>query len=120
MADAEGLNAPAGTMSTTAVARLGRSAGGLRPWHAGSEPSKYVGSPRRSWTGQTLEEDLPLLRHRRGNPETEPCWTLRSTVDHGPGTRSSPVTGQARRRRMGCRITPSPQRGGKAHDRGQA
>src|SRR5438067_8059037 len=102
-ADAEGLNAPEGNMSATDVARLCRSAGVLRPWHAGRETSKHVGSPRRSWTWKTLEDGLQLLRHRRGNPDTEQCWHLRSTVAHGTGKRSRTVTGNARRLRMGCR-----------------
>src|SRR6266705_4565732 len=113
MADAEGFHAPEGTMRATDLARLGRSAGVLRPWHAGRETSKNVGSPRRSWTGKTWEDGLQLLRHRRGNPETEPCWNLRSTVDQGTGKRRSTVTGKARRIRLGCLITQSTQRWGK-------
>src|SRR5437667_3767939 len=68
IADAEGFNAPEGNMRATDVARLCRSAGVLRPWHAGRETSKNVGSPRRSWTWKTLEDGLQLLRHRRGKP----------------------------------------------------
>src|SRR2546428_9821310 len=114
IADAEGFNAPEGNMSATDVARWCRSAGVLRPWHAGRETSKKnLGSPRRSWTGKTWEDGIQLLRHRRGNPETEPCWHLRSTVDHGTGKRRSPVTGKARRIRLGRLITQRPQRWGK-------
>src|SRR5712691_5747240 len=110
VADAEGFNAPEGNMSATDVARLCRSAGVLRPWHAGRETSKNLGSPRRSCTWKTLEDGLQHLRHRRGNPETEQGWNLRSTVEHGTGKRRRPVTGKARRMRRGCRITQSTQR----------
>src|SRR6266536_1733434 len=114
MADAEGFHAPEGHRSATDGARWGRSAGVLRPWQAGRETAKkHVGSPRRSWTGKTWEEGLQLLRPRRGNPDTEPGWHLRSTVDHGTGKRRRTVTGTARRLRLGCRSTPSTQRWGK-------
>src|SRR5215216_5901324 len=94
-ADAEGLNAPEGNTSAPDLARLCRSAGVLRPWHAGREASKNLGSPRRSWTWKTLEDGIQLLRHRRGNPDTEQCWNLRSTVDQGTGKRRSTDTGKA-------------------------
>src|SRR5262249_44209265 len=48
VADAEGLNAPEGNTRTTGMARGCRSAGVLRPWHAGREASKNLGSPRGS------------------------------------------------------------------------
>jgi hypothetical protein len=47
-ADAEGLNAPEGNTRTAIRARRCRSAGVLRPWHAGREASKNLGSPRGS------------------------------------------------------------------------
>src|SRR4030095_692132 len=112
-ADAEGLNAPEGNTSAAELARWCRSAGVLRPWPAGRETSKNLGSPRRSWTWKTLEDGIQLLRHRRGTPDTEQCWNLRSTVEHGTGKRRSTVTGKARRIRMGCLITHSTQRWGK-------
>src|SRR5262249_11480073 len=45
VADAEGLNAPAGTPCTTGRARRGRSADVRRPGQAGREASQHVGSP---------------------------------------------------------------------------
>ena len=41
-----------------------RSAGVLRPWHAGRDASGNPGGPFRS------PYDIPLLRHGRGNPDT--------------------------------------------------
>jgi hypothetical protein len=112
MADAEGLNAPEGNTSATDLARWCRSAGVLRPWHAGREMAKTLASPRRSCLWPTLEDGRQLLRHRRGNPATEQGWHRRSTVDQGTGTRRSPDTGKARRIRMGGRRTQSTQRWG--------
>ena len=119
MADAEGFHAPAGNMRATDVARWCRAAGVLRPWQAGSETSENLGSPRRSWTWQTWAEGRQRLRHRRGNPDTEQGWNLRSTADQGTGKRRSPVTGKARRIGRGCLLTQRPQRGGKPTPRGR-
>jgi hypothetical protein len=41
------------------VARRGRSAGVLRPWHAGSEASKPLGGPISSWDTREAEEYCP-------------------------------------------------------------
>jgi hypothetical protein len=101
MADAAGLNAPAGNMRATELARVWRSAGVLRPGQAGREPSKHLGRPRRAWTWKTVADGLPLLRHHRGTPATAQGWTRRSTVAPGTGTRRSPVPGPARRIRLG-------------------
>jgi hypothetical protein len=65
------------------MARRGRSAGVLRPWHAGREASKNLGGPRRSCPWKTLVYGLQLLRHGRGNPDTEQCWNLRTMMDYG-------------------------------------
>src|SRR5262249_60838089 len=43
---------PEGQTRPSVLARMGRSAGVLRPWPAGREASKHVGAPRRSCTGQ--------------------------------------------------------------------
>jgi hypothetical protein len=82
-ADAEGLNAPEGNTRPSDMARRGRSAGVLRPWHAGREASKNLGGPRRSCLWKMMVYGLQLLRHGRGNPDTEQCWNLRTIVDHG-------------------------------------
>jgi hypothetical protein len=40
---------------------------------------------------KTSVSGIPLLRHGRGNPDTEPCWSLRTAVAHaqaGGGVRS--------------------------------
>src|SRR5262249_62128188 len=52
VADAEGLSAPEGNTRPSGMARRGRSAGVLRPWHAGRETSKNLGGPRRSCRGK--------------------------------------------------------------------
>src|SRR3989442_14864493 len=83
------------------MARRGRSAGVLRPWHAGREASKNLGGPRHSWAWKVGEEGIQLLRHGRGNPDTEQCWHLSSTRAHAPGKRRSTVTGNARWMRLG-------------------
>src|SRR5215467_12171494 len=50
-ADAEGVIATAGNTRPAGMARQGRSAGVLRPWHAGRETSKTWGDPSSSCTG---------------------------------------------------------------------
>jgi hypothetical protein len=67
VADAEGLNAPAGTPCTTDRARRCRSAGVLRPWHAGREASKHWGSPIRAWDTRQAAEYC----HRESPPDAD-------------------------------------------------
>jgi len=112
-ADAEGLNAPEGNTRTSVLARRGRSAGVLRPWHAGREASKNLGGPKRSCPWKTTVYGLQLLRHGRGNPDTEQCWNLSVAVNHGAGRWRSTVTGKAHRMRLGSRIERSTRRWGK-------
>jgi len=45
-----------GNTRPAVLARMGRSARVLRPWHAGREASKHVGGPRRSWETRQVEE----------------------------------------------------------------
>ena len=52
------------------LAWMERSAGVLRPWHAGKDGSGNPGDPYGS------PYDIPLLRHRRGNPDTELSGSL--------------------------------------------
>src|SRR5262249_59060444 len=85
VADAEGLNAPEGNTRTTGMARRGRSAGGLRPWHAGREASKNLGGPRGSCTAHVTAYGIQLLRHGRGNPGTEQTWNLIAAAGPAPG-----------------------------------
>ena len=78
-----------------------------------------MGSTAETQLRNDLAQGIRLLSHERGNPDTEPCWNLRSTVEHGTGKRRSTVTGKARRIRMGCLITHSTQRWGKPTTRGR-
>src|SRR5262252_8425641 len=110
IADAEGFNAPEGNTRPSALARRGRSAGVLRPWHAGRETSKNVGGPQRSCPWKTTVYGIQLLRHGRGNPETEQGWNLHVAVEQGAGRWRSTVTGKAHRMRKGCLITQSTRR----------
>src|SRR3989442_821733 len=95
------------------MARRGRSAGVLRPWHAGREMSKNLGDPKRSYPWKTSVYGLQLLRHGRGNPDTEQCWNLRTVIAHVTGRWRSTVTGKAHRMRLGSRIERSTPRWGK-------
>jgi hypothetical protein len=67
IADAEGFNAPEGNMSPSERARRGRSAGVLRPWHAGRETSKNLGNPISSWEPRQAEE----YGHRESPPDAD-------------------------------------------------
>jgi RNA-directed DNA polymerase len=49
------------------LARRGRSAGVLRPWHAGREASKHLGGPISSWDTREAEEYC----HRESPPEAD-------------------------------------------------
>jgi hypothetical protein len=100
-------------------ARRERSAGVLRPRHAGRAASKPVGGPRHSWAWTDGAEGRQLLRPGRGDPDTAPGWTRSSTRAHAPGKRRSPVPGHARWRRLGSLRTPSPRRWGKPPTRGR-
>jgi hypothetical protein len=120
IADAEGFNAPEGNTRTSALARRGRSAGVLRPWHAGRETLKNLGDPKRSCTWEASVYGIQLLRHGRGNPDTEQCWNLRTAVHHATGRRRSTVTGKAHRMRLGSRIERSTRRWGKPTTRGRS
>src|SRR5262245_2470449 len=120
IADAEGLNAPEGNTRPSALARRGRSAGVLRPWHAGREASKNLGGPRGSCTAYAMAYGIQLLRHGRGNPETEQCWNLHAAAAAAaPGRRRSTVTGETRCMPRGSLITHSTQRWGKPTTRGR-
>ena len=120
VADAEGLNAPEGNTSASVMARMGRSAGVLRPWHAGREASKNVGGPKRSCPWKMTVYGIQLLRHGRGNPDTEQCWNLSVAVKHGAGRWRSTVRGKAHRMRLGSRIEHSTLRWGKPTTRGRS
>src|SRR5215510_3304596 len=119
IADAEGFNAPEGNTIPPTWRGGGRSAGVLRPWHAGREASKNLGGPRHSWAWKDGEEGIQLLRHGRGNPDTEQCWNLSSPRAHAPGKRRSTVRGNARWMRLGSLITHSTRRWGKPTTRGR-
>jgi hypothetical protein len=90
-----------------------RSAGVHRPWHAGRETSKNLGGPKGSWAWEASEYGIRLLRHGRGNPETERCRNLSCDVEHASGKRRSTVTGKARWMPVGSRIERSTRRWGK-------
>ena len=119
-ADAEGVHAPAGHTGPAARARRGRSAGVLRPWHAGRETAKHVGAPRRSGLEEASPYGRQLRRPRRGTPATAPGWNRSREAAHVPGRRRSPVTGHARRMGRGSRIAPRTPRWGKPATRGRS
>jgi hypothetical protein len=54
------------------TAWMERSVGVIRPWHARREVSGNPGGPHGS------SYDIPLLRHTRGNPDTELSGSLRT------------------------------------------
>ena len=118
-ADAEGVNAPEGNTRPSGLARKGRSAGVLRPWHAGREAAKNLGGPRGSCTAPATVYGIQLLRHGRGNPETEQCWNLRAAAAPAPGRRRSTGRGKARCMPWGSLSTHSTQRWGKPTTRGR-
>ena len=74
---------------------------------------KELGRPQTFLPWKTTVYGLQLLRHRRGNPDTEQCWNLRTVVEHVTGRWRSTVTGKAHRMRLGSRIERSTPRWGK-------
>ena len=114
IADAEGCNAPEGNTRTSAMARRCRSAGVLRPWHAGREASKNLGDPSSSYTEVATVHGIQLLRHRRGNPDTEQCWNL-NTATHHETNREAEAPPHA----SGESYRASYSAVGKAHDKGK-
>ena len=70
-ADVEGFNTCRRQHKTIRnKAWMERSAGVPRPWHAGRDGSGNPGGPFGS------PYDIPLLRHGRGNPDTELSGSL--------------------------------------------
>jgi len=58
------------------MVRVWGSAGVLRLWHAGTDASKNLGGPVGSWLLEGVLDGIRILRHRRGNPDTELCRNL--------------------------------------------
>jgi hypothetical protein len=63
VADGEGFNEPEPNTKHPFMVRVWRSAGVLRPWHAGRDTSKNLGDPMGSWVWKGLTEGMQLLRH---------------------------------------------------------
>ena len=85
----------------------------------GRETLKNLGDPSSSYTGAATGYGIQLLRHRRGNPETEQCWNLRAAAHQVRGRRRSTGNGNAHRMRLGSRIERSTLRWGKPTTRGR-
>ena len=102
-----------GRTRASAWARMRRSAGVHRPWHAGRETSKHVGGPKGSCEWEASAYGIRLLRHGRGNPETDLCRNLSCDVKSPSGRRRSTVKGKSRRMPLGSRIERSTRRWGK-------
>ena len=113
------MNAPEGTTSLAVVARVGRSAGVHRPWHAGREASKHGGGPRSSWEWDVSAAGRQLWGQARGNPDTERCWPLSGETESEPGRQRRPGTGTACRMRRGRRNRASDAEVGQAHSMGK-
>jgi hypothetical protein len=107
IADAEGFNAPEGNTRPAAWARRGRSAGVLRPWHAGREALENLGGPRGSCEQDASKDGIQLFGHTRGNPDTERCWNRTVDAERTTGKRRSTGNGKDRCMPLGSRITHS-------------
>jgi hypothetical protein len=46
--------------------------------------AQELGKPQTLLGVDPAEDGRQLLRHGRGNPDTEQCWNLRVAGDHGP------------------------------------
>ena len=90
-----------------------RSAGVLRPWHAGRETLKNLGAPKGSWTHDGTQDGIQLYGHTRGNPDTERCWNRTGETAYVTGRWRSTGNGNAHRIRLGSRIEHSTRRWGK-------
>jgi hypothetical protein len=114
VADAEGFNGPEGN---TAASGMGKGADGppessghgmqeerrRRTWEAPEAPR---------WLDRSLD-GIQVLRHARGNPETELDWNLSGGTKDQRGRRRSTVKGNARRMPLGCLIRHSTPSAGK-------
>src|SRR5262249_779918 len=72
-----------------------------------------LGRPQTFLPWKTTVYGLQLLRHGRGNPDTEQCWNLRTAGGRVTGRWRSTVTGKGHRMRLGSRIERSTLRWGK-------
>src|SRR5215510_14213456 len=55
-----------------------------------------LGRPQTFLPWKTTVYGLQLLRHGRGNPDTEQCWNLRTAGEHVTGRWRSTVVGHCR------------------------
>src|SRR5712691_9491493 len=87
IADAEGFNAPEGNMSATDLARLCRSAGVLRPWHAGRETFEELGKPQTLLDVENLGRWYTAPEAPKGKPGNGTM--LEPTLHGGPWDRQA-------------------------------
>ena len=66
-----------------------------------------------SWRWEGSSYGIRILRHARGNPDTELCRNLSGGLESGAGRRRSTVKGKARRMPMGSLIKRSTRSVGK-------
>jgi hypothetical protein len=77
------------------------------------------GRPQTFLPWKTTVYGLQLLRHGRGNLDTEQGWNLRPVGEHVTGRWRSPVTGKAHHMRFGESYRASYSAVGKAHHMGK-
>ena len=98
VADAGALPLTEGDPRASALARMRRAAGVLRPRPAGRETPQNWGGPRGSCEGEASQAGRRLMRPGRGNPATGLCRNLSSAMATSTGRWSSTGPGNAHRR----------------------
>src|SRR5712691_7938301 len=81
-----------------------RSAGVLRPWHAGKEASKNVGGPRRSWMTRQAEEYCLTGKASRMRLMRAECSEVGKVHDRGKVSTEARSPKRQLIKDMSCRI----------------
>ena len=102
-----------GNTRAPAWARVCRSAGVHRPWHAGREASEHSGSPKGLLTWGQQKPGTQRVRHTWGNPETARGWHL------PVGGRTTHQVGGKPLEALGVSSQAEDSAVGKAHSRGK-
>ena len=83
VADAEGFNAHRRQHKTTRIGKGGKVRRSPQAVACRKRDVEELGRPHTFLPKETTMYGIQLLRHGRGNPETDQCWNLRIDTDQG-------------------------------------
>jgi hypothetical protein len=113
VADAEGFHAHRRQHQTIREGAEGKVRRSPQAVACRKRGAQELGKPQRLLGVNPTEDGRQLLRHGRGNPDTEPGWNLRAAVAPLSGKRRRLVSGTTRCMLLGCLIMQRTLRWGK-------